>query len=128
MPLVYAAFGVLGTWILNLFFRKWFDLVLWPRLADWWASLSQRRLREKILSLQYTLHKPPTGEDIILYGLENLFTFLMFLMMNLLVLVGLPRLILFAPYIGMPNMEDKSTIDFVYYVQYVVFRKIIIET
>jgi hypothetical protein len=73
MPIVYAVLCVLATWFLNLFFRKWFDIVLWPRISDKWASWSQKRLKNKILALEYELENPLRGEEVIIYGITGLF-------------------------------------------------------
>jgi hypothetical protein len=48
---IYAFVALLGTWLLNLFFRKWFDLVLWPALQDWFSRRSQKRLNQRIALL-----------------------------------------------------------------------------
>lgn len=88
MPILYAGFAalcVLATWLLNLLFRKWFDIVLWPRISDWWASWSQRRLKKKITSLEYKLSKPIRGEEVAIFGVRGV---LMFLMFQLVFFVG----------------------------------------
>jgi hypothetical protein len=75
LALIYAVFGVLGTWLLNLFFRKWFDLVLWPRLADWWASRSRSKTEQRIRKLEGALSRIESlpilsdYEDMVLRGL-----------------------------------------------------------
>jgi hypothetical protein len=60
-------------------------LVNWssPKIQDWWASWSQRRLKKKIHGLERELGNPITADDIIIYGLKgvlhtllNLFAFL----------------------------------------------------
>src|SRR5580704_14660769 len=55
MAVAYALAVFFGTAIANLLFRKWFDIVLWPRVADWWASRSQARLRKRIEKLEALL-------------------------------------------------------------------------
>jgi hypothetical protein len=80
MLIVYAAVMVLATWLLNYFFRKWLDIVLWPRVSDWWASWSQKRLRNKIQSLEYKLGRPIAGDEIIIYGIEGIFLFWLYVL------------------------------------------------
>jgi hypothetical protein len=48
MSLLYGFLVLLGTWLLNMFFRKWFDLYLWPKIGDWWASRSKATLLRRI--------------------------------------------------------------------------------
>jgi hypothetical protein len=83
MAIVYAGCLMLGTWLLNLFFRKWFDIVLWPLLSDTWASWSQKRLQRTILSLEYELSNRISGSDIIIYGLKRAFLWGMYLVLFL---------------------------------------------
>src|SRR4051794_24427017 len=84
MSRIYLPFSFVGSALLTLFFRKWFDIVLWPRLADWWASWSQKRLQRKILLLEYELKSPIRAEEIIIFGLMGIFEFLVFLVFFLL--------------------------------------------
>jgi hypothetical protein len=66
MKFVYGSLAVLGTWILNLIFRKWFDVVVWPRIADWWSARSIRAIKRQIAKLERQLQRPQTFEDIVL--------------------------------------------------------------
>src|SRR6185295_7227138 len=68
--------------LLAPFFRKWVDLVIWPRIADWWASRSQEKLKTRIAKLEARLLRisslsPLTDfEDFILWTLMGLVTLL----------------------------------------------------
>jgi hypothetical protein len=97
MPVLYAALVLFGTWFLNLLFRKWFDLVLWPKIVDWWASWSQRRLENKIRKLERELQNPIKGEEVIIYGLRGLFQVLGYLLATILIMspgaVPLPKML-----------------------------------
>jgi hypothetical protein len=72
MASIYAVLALVGVWVLNFFFRKWLDLVIWPRVSDRWASWSQSRLRNKIELLEYRLSNPITGEEVIVYGVRGI--------------------------------------------------------
>ncbi len=56
-------------------------LVNWssPKIQDWWASWSQRRLQKKIQGLERELRTPLSGEEVIIYGVKGLFQFLLLL-------------------------------------------------
>jgi hypothetical protein len=56
MTIVNAAL-LLATWVGSSLFRKWFDAVIWPKLADWWAGLTQQRLKKKISKLENRAEK-----------------------------------------------------------------------
>jgi hypothetical protein len=45
----------LALFILAPFFRKWVDLVFWPKLADWWAVRSRRQTVKRIQKLEKQL-------------------------------------------------------------------------
>jgi hypothetical protein len=59
MAFVYVALGVLGSWLvsqfLNQFFKKWFELRFWPRLADRWAERSRATTLKRIHKLEARL-------------------------------------------------------------------------
>lgn len=71
---------VVATWLLNQFSRKWFELVLWPKIVDLWASHSNARLLPLIGILERQLveaEKLPLlseAEDIVLDGIARIYT------------------------------------------------------
>jgi hypothetical protein len=55
MPWYFALLTTLFLFLLAPFFRKWVDLVIWPRIADWWASRSRVALEKRVLKLEAIL-------------------------------------------------------------------------
>jgi hypothetical protein len=52
MALTYAVLAFFGLTIVRSLLQRWLDRVLWPWIADWWASRSQVRLRKRIKKLE----------------------------------------------------------------------------
>ena len=71
--------------LLAPFFRKWVDLVVWPRIADWWASRSQASIRKRIekletISATIELLAPLNEfEDLVLRCINGMVVLLVFL-------------------------------------------------
>jgi hypothetical protein len=53
--------------LLAPFFRKWVDLVVWPKLADWWAGRSRRTLEKQVKRLKRELDNRPTLVSLFLF-------------------------------------------------------------
>jgi hypothetical protein len=55
MPWHIAVPFTLFLFALAPFFRKWVDIVVWPRIANWWATRSLLKLQTRILVLEEDL-------------------------------------------------------------------------
>jgi hypothetical protein len=55
MPWYIAVPITLVLFLLAPFFRKWVDLVLWPKLANWWVSRSRSKTERRIKRLESQL-------------------------------------------------------------------------
>jgi hypothetical protein len=55
MPWYIALTVSLFLFLLAPFFRKWVDLVVWPKIADWWATRSRSKTQERIDKLHGVL-------------------------------------------------------------------------
>ena len=74
-----ATLGItLVLFVLAPFFKKWIDVVVLPKLADWWASLSQGRTEKRIRKIKGILDRieklPQLSpfEDMALFGFSVL--------------------------------------------------------
>lgn len=78
MPWYVAVPLALFLFLLAPFFRKWVDVVLWPKIANWWASRSRLTLQKRILKLEATLTRvealPTLGEfeDLVLRSINGI--------------------------------------------------------
>ena len=77
MPWYIAVPLALFLFLIAPFFRKWVDVVLWPKIANWWASRSRLTLQKRILKLDATLTRvealPTLGEfeQLVLRGING---------------------------------------------------------
>jgi hypothetical protein len=66
MPWTIALSISIFLFLLAPFFRKWVDIVLWPILADWWATRSRGKTKKRIEKLEQRLRYletiPPSTE------------------------------------------------------------------
>jgi hypothetical protein len=83
MPWQIALTVSLILFLLAPFFRKWVDLVVWPGIADWWATRSRSKTQERIDKLQGVLSQIESMplltefEDAVIRGLGGLTMLLM---------------------------------------------------
>ena len=83
MPWQIALPLTLFLFVVAPFFRKWIDLVVWPKLADWWASRSRSTIEKRITKLERLLAQieplPSLTdfEDIVLRGLAGIIAYIM---------------------------------------------------
>src|ERR1700730_10181013 len=85
------------------FFRKWVDLVAWPRIADWWASLSKKRLLKQIQQLEYQIVKPAIFHDLVIMITRRIA--LMLGLWGLVAIINLPSVNYVLQYLPPPSFS-----------------------
>jgi hypothetical protein len=70
------------------FFRKWVDLVIWPKLSDWWSSRSIRTIQRQINKLEKQLKKPQIFDDVVFRLFKSVLLAITFIAFGLVALVA----------------------------------------